>query len=967
MNTKSLNTFAAAFAVLLTLLGAASVRAGTITLVTLPGTNTDIATGITTNKTYVSCFDYGNRNTTVYSVNGVPFAHVATAVNNVFPLTNWIDPASGVWNSGGQILGGEVFVSVSTNSAANDKGVDVTSSAPPGIQADGNTLNMLYDQIYPGNGQPVNGWLQEVYSNLVAGNEYSLRIYWRVQTLNSTTRLINVWFNGEGTPQPAPGNPISFDTNTVTHFSGAEYLNYDFIASGTTVSVVMTNAPGGATTFFSTLEDESTNYAPFITSQASVAGIGNGIYQFGVTAIGTAPVTYQWYTNSVNSYSGAAPTSDAGPYIGSTSNILTTTSLTPTNALVNYYFVVVGNNEGYATSSIVRPSVIASIATQSSPTNEGNAYVAFGITAGGFLPLSYQWYINTVSNYSGATALANGAGVSGATTNTLQTSVNLNDYYFVIVTNLFGSATSSITSYNPLPGVTNISSFRTGNNVGLTVAAVGWPTLQYQWYINTVSNYTGASALNNGSGVSGAQTASVTVNNPSAYYFVVVTNIYGATTSQVSVLDSSQETVIGAGIPIWNPANNQTNVIVYFSDFVDPVTAATAGNYLLSGGSVSSAAVTGSNEVVLTTSTLSGSQTLTVSGVEDYYEIPMVPSPTNLTVGLYPANLALWVRANAANVTGDGFGSGGIYQWNDLSGNGNTLYGIDEQNAEPADPVFTTNAWGDPVVRFTATNESQMSAFPISANLEIASQNSAAISIFAVVNFTTLNGGSNGHIVSITGNSPTANLNIPAPFDYYVGAADASLYRGNGGSGGDGTSYGQYSAPTGPSAGVPHVLAVTEYGNTVSHFLDGNLVGTGVLNGSFPVANIVYEGNPLFIGTRADNNAFLTGDLAELIIAGSTISSYDVTQLTSYLAQVHNLVLPGTSPVSLSASQAGGQLTLSWPTNYTGWILQSQTDSVSAGIGTNWVNVGNSTETNVLIIPISTANGCVFYRLIYAP
>ena len=74
MKTKLLNTFAAASAVLATLLGTASARAGTITVVNLPATGTDAATGITTNKHYVCAFDFGNNGTTP-TINGVPFTH----------------------------------------------------------------------------------------------------------------------------------------------------------------------------------------------------------------------------------------------------------------------------------------------------------------------------------------------------------------------------------------------------------------------------------------------------------------------------------------------------------------------------------------------------------------------------------------------------------------------------------------------------------------------------------------------------------------------------------------------------------------------------------------------------------------------------------------------------------------------------------------------------------------------------
>jgi hypothetical protein len=68
-----------------------------------------------------------------------------------------------------------------------------------------------------------------------------------------------------------------------------------------------------------------------------------------------------------------------------------------------------------------------------------------------------------------------------------------------------------------------------------------------------------------------------------------------------------------------------------------------------------------------------------------------------------------------------------------------------------------------------------------------------------------------------------------------------------------------------------------------------------------------------------------------------------------------------TNAPTLSASVAGNSLTLTWPLAYTSYGLQAQTNSLSVGLGTNWVNV--TTSSNTLTIPINQANGSVFYRL----
>jgi autotransporter-associated beta strand protein len=69
--------------------------------------------------------------------------------------------------------------------------------------------------------------------------------------------------------------------------------------------------------------------------------------------------------------------------------------------------------------------------------------------------------------------------------------------------------------------------------------------------------------------------------------------------------------------------------------------------------------------------------------------------------------------------------------------------------------------------------------------------------------------------------------------------------------------------------------------------------------------------------------------------------------------------IPGTIQVSVS----GSTLTLAWPTN-AGWMLQSQTNTLSVGLTTNgWIDISNSvnvTSTNIIMNPV---NPTVFFRL----
>ncbi|HEY1789069.1 MAG TPA: autotransporter-associated beta strand repeat-containing protein [Verrucomicrobiae bacterium] len=73
------------------------------------------------------------------------------------------------------------------------------------------------------------------------------------------------------------------------------------------------------------------------------------------------------------------------------------------------------------------------------------------------------------------------------------------------------------------------------------------------------------------------------------------------------------------------------------------------------------------------------------------------------------------------------------------------------------------------------------------------------------------------------------------------------------------------------------------------------------------------------------------------------------------------------NPTNIVFSVSGNQLTLTWPTDHTGWELEIQTNKLSVGLSTNWVTYPASTTVNSISIPINLANGTVFYRLVYPP
>jgi 4-phytase/acid phosphatase len=66
------------------------------------------------------------------------------------------------------------------------------------------------------------------------------------------------------------------------------------------------------------------------------------------------------------------------------------------------------------------------------------------------------------------------------------------------------------------------------------------------------------------------------------------------------------------------------------------------------------------------------------------------------------------------------------------------------------------------------------------------------------------------------------------------------------------------------------------------------------------------------------------------------------------------------NPTNVTASVSGKTLTIAWPADHIGWILQAQTNGLSAG---QWFDLPGTGDVNSVATPINPANAAVFYRL----
>lgn len=78
-----------------------------------------------------------------------------------------------------------------------------------------------------------------------------------------------------------------------------------------------------------------------------------------------------------------------------------------------------------------------------------------------------------------------------------------------------------------------------------------------------------------------------------------------------------------------------------------------------------------------------------------------------------------------------------------------------------------------------------------------------------------------------------------------------------------------------------------------------------------------------------------------------------------------NTVIPNYS-TNISYTVGSGTVTLTWPATHLGWILQSQTNTLSVGLTANtntWQDIPNSANVTGTNLPVVRANPAVFYRL----
>jgi subtilase family serine protease len=359
------------------------------------------------------------------------------------------------------------------------------------------------------------------------------------QTLVTTpgqSYLLSLWLDNPTNSYGATPNQFLVQWNgtalfNVTNLPYTAWTNLQFVVTATSTATVLQfgffDQP-----YYLGLDDISvTPVAPPVisTQPTNLTLLAGGTAVFSATAGGATPLVYQWKENGANVANGSGIS-------GATSNVLTLTAVT-TNSSGNYSLVVT-NVFGSITSSVAILNVATAPAITTQPTNltlVSGSTAVFSVTASGSAPLVYQWQEN-------GTNLSSGAGISGVTSNVLAlaaVTTNNSGNYSLVVTNFYGSITSSVASLAiaSVPVITaqptNLTLLAGGTAV-FSATASGSGSLAYHWKINGTN-------VTNGTGISGATsnvlTLTAVTTNSSGNYSLAVTNVYGSITSSVAFLN----------------------------------------------------------------------------------------------------------------------------------------------------------------------------------------------------------------------------------------------------------------------------------------------------------------------------------------------------------------------------------------------------------------------------------------------
>jgi hypothetical protein len=653
------------------------------------------------------------------------------------------------------------------------------------------------------------------------GQKIYCKIYNNYGSINSTSAIVTVGSTPAITKQPFSvgtnyGSPVSF---TVTA-SGTQPLYYLWYKNGISISGANLNYltfPSVTNTDAGTYQVEITNIYGSTNSASVILTVANPISvtsqpaslivsqgqtaTFNVTATGDS-LNYQWMLNN-NAISGA------------TNNFYTITN-TPFSADGGIYSVVITNLISKFTSSKASLTVVGLpiITVQPSDTIAGvgsNITLSVSATAGAS-PIFYQWFNtnNFISNQTNSSL-------------TLQ-NIQLTDSggYYVIITNSFGSVTSSLAGitvqqYAPIIAIQPIGgNVVVGSNFTFIVSASG-TTLNYQWQ-------------NENGYIAGANANSLTISNVTASiptnYSVVINNSVSSITSSAAILNVGYlPAIIQQPVSIMANYGGNANFSCIVTGTV-PISL----QWLENGTSLS-----GQTNTILTLSNIQSAMAgFQLTATNAFGGTISSNGSINIMYSSYPSNFLQ-----------------GLVAYFPFIGNANDFIGTNNGTVNGA--VLTTDRFGNSNSAYLFNGSSSYIDFGSPSNLDFTSN-------FTITAWCLFSGGTqNPRIICYGGDSGYELLTDG------TGTSRAFQFVGGGQVFDTTLSYTQ---------NVWYSVAAVSQSGTCSIYVNGSLAGSGSVNP--PTYPTDFE-----IGTHSQNGGtdFWGGSIDDVRLYNRALSSNEVSQL----------------------------------------------------------------------------------------
>ena len=166
------------------------------------------------------------------------------------------------------------------------------------------------------------------------------------------------------------------------------------------------------------------------------------------------------------------------------------------------------------------------------------------------------------------------------------------------------------------------------------------------------------------------------------------------------------------------------------------------------------------------------------------------------------------------------------------------------------------------------------------------------------------------------------------------------------------TVYVHDTGPTVSSRYTVLLINTTNYTSMVT-LSTSNLWSGDVLQRSWQVYKTANEGPATFRLTLVESagGASLTNQNESI-----TLPPYSLAT-----AVINNGI--DSNPTNLNVSSSNQMVALNWPADHLGWILQTQTNQMNVGLGTNWIDVPGTSNYTQAVFPVSPVNSSVFFQL----